>query len=716
MMRKLLFGLFLLFYSCLSFAKEGMWLPMLLEKYNIEEMQQLGFRLTAEDIYSVNQNSMKDAVVLFGKGCTGELVSNEGLLFTNHHCAYPNIQSHSSVEHDYLTAGFWAKSKEEELPNPGLEVRFLERMEEVTDSALAGTEGLAGSDFYRKVAENSKTIETAASDSGKYEAIVKPVFHGNQYFVYVYKVFKDVRLVGAPPSAIGKFGGDTDNWMWPRHTGDFSVFRIYADQNNEPAEYSPDNVPYRPKSFFPVSLKGVQANDFILVFGFPGSTDQYLPSQAVNLIMNQTDPDKVRIRTRKLELLSKHMAADPKVRIQYASKYARTANAWKKWQGEIKGLKSMDALKIKKQFEQEFQEWSAQSDSLTEQYADVLPQFEKLYIDLEAFNRANSYYDEIVFRGTDILALADLFPRTENGWQKASETIRQRYVEELGKKVQEHFKDYDQTTDEDVFVQLLRMLKADLDPSFLPLHFHRLMEVNDDEKLLRKVYRKSVFTDEAKLTGLVKKLDEKHIKKLQKDPLMAFYKELRGHYQRNVEHVYRDILREINQVQRTYMAGIMAMEQNRALYPDANLTLRVAYGNVEGYQPADGVYYKHFTTLKGIMEKDDPGVYDYNVPQRLRDLYAGKDYGTYASDGELPVAFAASVHTTGGNSGSPAINANGELVGINFDRCWEGTMSDILFDPDRCRNIMIDIRYVLFLIDKFAGAGYLLDEMNLVLE
>ncbi|MGD9931993.1 MAG: S46 family peptidase [Mangrovibacterium sp.] len=716
MMRKLLFGLFLLFYSCLSFAKEGMWLPMLLEKYNIEEMQQLGFRLTAEDIYSVNQNSMKDAVVLFGKGCTGELVSNEGLLLTNHHCAYPNIQAHSSVEHDYLTTGFWAKSKEEELPNPGLEVRFLERMEEVTDSALAGTEGLAGSDFYRKVAENSKTIEATASDSGKYEAIVKPIFHGNQYFVYVYKVFKDVRLVGAPPSAIGKFGGDTDNWMWPRHTGDFSVFRIYADKNNEPAEYSPDNVPYRPKSFFPVSLKGVQANDFILVFGFPGSTDQYLPSQAVDLIMNQTDPDKVKIRTRKLELLSKHMAADPKVRIQYASKYARTANAWKKWQGEIKGLKRMEALKIKQQFEQEFQEWFAQSDSLTEQYADVLPRFEKLYIDLEAFNRANSYYDEIVFRGTDILALADLFPRTENGWQKASETIRQRYVEELGKKVQEHFKDYDQTTDEDVFVQLLRMLKADLDPSFLPLHFHRLMEANDDEKLLRKVYRKSVFTNEAKLTGLVNKLDEKHIKKLQKDPLMAFYKELRGHYQRNVEHVYRDILREIDQVQRTYMAGIMAMQQNRALYPDANLTLRVAYGNVEGYQPADGVYYKHFTTLKGIMEKDDPAVYDYNVPQRLRDLYAGKDYGTYASNGDLPVAFAASVHTTGGNSGSPAINADGELVGINFDRCWEGTMSDILFDPDRCRNIMIDIRYVLFLIDKFAGAGYLLDEMNLVKE
>jgi V8-like Glu-specific endopeptidase len=713
-MKKISVCLFLLILVNLSFAREGMWIPTLLNKYNMEEMQQMGFRLTAEDVYSINNNSMKDAVVLFGSGCTGELVSNDGLLLTNHHCGYSAIQSHSSLEHDYLTNGFWAKSKEEELPNPGLSVRFLVRLDDVTDSVMAGTDNLTGDILAGKIAENIKNTEETACGHNQYEAVVKPLFHGNQYFVYVYQVFKDVRLVGAPPSSVGKFGGDTDNWMWPRHTGDFSVFRVYADEHNEPAGYSPDNVPYQPKSFFPVSLGGIQPQNFVMVFGFPGSTDQYLPSQAVDLIMNQSDPDRVRIREVKLNVLEKHMNSNPAVRIQYASKYAGTSNSWKRWQGEIRGLKRMNAVAMKKAFEDQFQTWYNQNDSLKSAYGDIFQRFEKLYIDLAPYNRAYNYYTEIVMRGTDILSLAASFPQTATGRSDIEKEKIELFREQLVKRIRGHFKNYDQATDEEVFVRLMRMLKADLDPSFLPAGFHELMDSSDDEKLL-KIYRKSVLTDEKKLTGLVGEPDEKMIKKLQKDPVIDLYNQLHGHYQRNIELVYRDISSEIEAVQKQYMAGIMEMQQNRVLYPDANLTLRVAYGKVEGYKPTDAVTYKYYTTLKGIMEKDNPDVYDYDVPQRLRDLYESSDFGNYSDkNGEMPVAFTASVHTTGGNSGSPAVNASGALVGINFDRCWEGTMSDIMFDPDQCRNIMVDIRYVLFIIDKFAGAGYLLDEMNLV--
>jgi len=714
-MKKFLFSLFLLFIMTVAFAKEGMWVPTLLKKYNMEQMQQMGFRLTAEDIYSINRNSMKDAVVLFGRGCTGEVVSASGLLLTNHHCGYSAIQSHSSVENDYLTDGFWAGSKEEELPNPGLEVRFLKRMNDVTDSVLAATDSLKNNELDKRIAENIKAVEKAASAGGKYEAVVKPLFYGNQYFVYVYKIYKDIRLVGAPPSAIGKFGGDTDNWMWPRHTGDFSVFRIYADQNNEPATYSPDNVPYHSDSFFPVSLKGISPQDFIMIFGFPGSTAEYLPSPAVELLMEQSDPDRIKIRTQKLEVLAKHMAADPAVRIRYASKYAGTSNSWKRWQGEIRGLKRMNAPGAKQSFEKQFQDWSRQNDSLEAIYGGILSEFEKLYADLAPYDRAYNYYHEAVFRGTDILSLVRLFPGDQDAWADLNEENRQAYRNELVERIQDHFKDYDQNTDEEVFVRLMRMLKADLDPSFLPLSFHKIMDTYDDEKLLKKIYRKSIFTDEEQLISMARDLSGMTITKLSKDPLMDFYSELYGHYQRNIGYVYQDIQNEIRELQKRYLAGILSMPHDHPLYPDANLTLRVAYGKVQGYKPADGVTYDYFSSLKGIMEKDNPEIYDYDVPQRLHDLYQQKDFGAYADEaGQMPVAFIASIHTTGGNSGSPAVNSSGELVGINFDRCWEGTMSDIMFDPDQCRNIMVDIRYVLFLIDKFAGAGYLLDEMNLV--
>lgn len=712
-MFKFRLSLLLILFSNVLFAREGMWIPTLLDKYNIEEMQQMGFRLTADDIYSINENSLKDAVVLFGGGCTGEMVSSEGLLFTNYHCGYSNIQSHSSVENDYLTDGFWAMSKEEELPNPRLTVSFLEYMQDVTDSVMAGTDNLSGDELSDKIDENIDRIEEFHSNDGKYSAVVKPLFYGNQYFVYVYKIYKDVRLVGAPPSAIGKFGGDTDNWMWPRQTGDFSIFRVYADENNEPAEYSEDNVPYHPKSYLPLSLKGVSQNDPVMLLGYPGSTQEYLPSEAVEMIMDQSDPDLVKIRTEKLDILSKHMDSDPKVRIQYATKYANTSNSWKRWQGEIKGLERMDALEIKTVFENDFRDWYSQNDSLENLYSDILPRFQELYAELQDYNRAYNYYTEIVSRGTDILSLTNIFSQVIRGWDQLNDERKQGIRERLISEVENHFKNYDQPTDEEVFAALMRMLDDDLYSGFLPEYFKDLMQSYDDEKLLKKVYQKSVFTDMNKLIDLAENMNSSRLRKLSKDPVMRLYENLRGFTQQNIYPVYNGLNDDIDNLQNRYMRGIMSMKKDEVLYPDANLTMRVAYGKVGGYHPKDAVTYKYYTTLGGVIEKDDPTIYDYNVPQKLKDLYEEKDFGNYDSNGEMPVAFIASIHTTGGNSGSPAINADGELLGLNFDRCWEGTMSDIMFDPDMCRNIMVDIRYVLFLIDKFAGAGYLLDEMEI---
>ncbi|WP_430972397.1 S46 family peptidase [Sunxiuqinia rutila] len=715
-MKKLILFVFVSMLCFSSMAKEGMWVPTLLEKYTIEEMQQMGFRLSAEDVYSVNQNSLKDAVVIFGRGCTGEMISDKGLLLTNHHCGYSAIQSHSSVEQDYLSNGFWAMSQEEELANPGLTAKFLDRMEDVSDSVFAGTEQLEGDSLQAKLDYNIRRIQQQASEEGKYEAIVKPLYFGNQYFLYVYQVFTDVRLVGAPPSAIGKFGGDTDNWMWPRHTGDFSIFRVYANANNEPAPYSEDNVPYKPKNWLPISMNGVHPDDFMMLMGYPGTTQQYLPSQAVDMIINQSNPDRIKIRTAILDIFSKHMEQDPKVRIQYASKYASTSNSWKRWKGEIRGLNRLNAIMVKEAYEADFEVWYMQNDTLEEAYASVLPQFEQLYINLQPYEKANNYYQEIVFKGIDIFKLAENFPRNDKGWNRLDGEKQGLVRKALDQKMTDYFDDYDLGTDQELFTELLRLLRADLDQSFLPKEFTDLLAKYNDEKLIRKVYQKSVLADASKLKEIVAEFDSKAIDKLQKDPVIKLYNGLRQHYQQNIERVYQDIKSNIARVQKQYMKGIMAMEKNAQLYPDANFTMRVAYGKVEGYQPRDGVEYSHHTTLQGIMEKYQLGNPDYIEVEKLKTLYETADFGEYGEDGQMPVAYTASIHSTGGNSGSPAINAKGQLVGLNFDRCWEGTMSDIMFDPDQCRNIMVDIRYVLFIVDKFAGAGYLLDEMDLIRE
>ncbi len=710
----LLFVLFILSSGHLK-AKEGMWIPLLLEKYNLAEMQEMGFELTAGDIYDINNASMKDAVVVFGGGCTGEMISEEGLLITNHHCGYRQIQSHSSIENDYLTNGYWAMSRGEELPNPGLTVRFLEYMEDVTDEVLEGTEVLETEEREERIKANTRGIEREASEKGKYFTQVKPLFYGNQYFLYVYKVYRDVRLVGAPPSAIGKFGGDTDNWMWPRHTGDFSLFRVYAGKDNEPADYSPDNVPFKPKKYFPISLEGIEPGDFTMVFGNPGSTMQYIPSHEVDIIMNQRDPDRVAIRDKKLEIIGADMEADPVVRIQYAAKYASISNAWKKWQGEILGLQRLNAVEKKLEFEREFKNWAVANGTWEKEYRPVFENFDSLYSAYQEVVKASDYYSEIVLRGVEIFDLAARLNNIINNIENGQTKIAEAQLLALEKRIPAFFKDYNQPTDERLFETLLPVLNNDLQPVWVPEHFTQVIGKYGADNLVRKLYRKSVLTDMQTLQVIVKEGNHKELLRLRKDPVVEVYNRLNFHYETEIKPVLEKINSRINENMKIYMAGIMEMEEGEPLYPDANLTLRVAYGKVEGYQPRDGVKYIHYTTLEGIMQKDNPLVYDYNVPQKLRDLYETRDFGMYKTEeGYLPVCFLASNHTTGGNSGSPIVNAKGHLIGVNFDRVWESTMSDIMYDPQMSRNIAIDIRYALFIIDKFAGAGYLLDEMELV--
>ena len=695
-------------------AKEGMWIPTLLGKYNIEEMQQMGFKLTARDIYDVNNANMKDAVVIFGGGCTGELISDEGLLITNHHCGYSRIQSHSTVEHDYLTNGFWAMKKSEELPNPGLTVRFLEYMKDVSADVLAGTENLSGEQKGKKIEQNAAKIEEDAAEDGKYSARIKPLFYGNQYFLYVYKTYTDIRLVGAPPSAIGKFGGDTDNWMWPRHTGDFSLFRIYAGKDNEPADYSPDNVPFKPRKYFSISLKGIQSGDFTMVFGNPGSTMKYIPSQQVDIIMNQRDPNRIKIRDKKLQVIGADMQKNPKIRIQYAAKYASISNAWKKWQGEIKGLERLDAINKKEDFEKAFKTWALNADRWENEFNPVFENFNQLFREYKPYIKASDYYSEIVFRGVETFRLASRINSIINSIENNKQERMKLQCKSAEGYLNSFFKNFNQTTDEKLFVQLLPLLLNDLDAKYLPIAFTEEMRKYDADKLLKKVYRKSVLTDKDELKKLLQSENEKKLLRLRKDPLVAMYSSLNFYYKTHIQPRVKSIDAMIDDNMKKYMAGIMEMKKGTAIYPDANLTLRVTYGKVEGYKPRDAVSYNYYTTLSGIIEKDNPAIYDYDVPERLKELYRIKDFGRYEVNGDVPVCFTASNHTSGGNSGSPVINGNGELIGVNFDRCWEGTMSDIMFDPDRCRNISLDIRYALFLIDKFAGAGYLLDEMKII--
>lgn len=718
-MKKITFLILILaiFISTFLRADEGMWIPLLIEKYNIKIMQEKGFKLSAEDIYSVNRACMKDAIVIFGGGCTGEMISPEGLLITNHHCGYGQIQRHSTLEHDYLTNGFWAMSREEELPNPGLTVTFLKWMEDVTEQVLKGvTESMSPDERDRVINQNISEIRKKAVEGTNYSAVVRPFFMGNQYFLFVNETFRDVRLVGAPPSAIGKFGGETDNWIWPRHTGDFSLFRVYADKNNKPADYSKDNVPYKPAYYFPISLKGVKEGDFTMVFGYPGSTSQYVPSFHIDMVKNYLNPKMIEIRTKKIDIMEAAMASDPLVRIQYSAKKSGIANSWKRWIGENQGLEKMNVIARKQEYEKRFTEWVNQDKSRVERYGNILPRYRELYEKFREYYFVNNYTNEVV-NGIDAIGISRNINQLISLYEADAEPERIKEVKErLVSDAESIFRDYDLPTDQKLFVAMMEMYGKNLEERWLAPEYKRIREMckGDFGSLAGKIYPKSPFTSRERFISFVNGFSKNSIKKAKNDIFYLLANDIADFLSRNVRDELTRINSEIQQLNRIYMAAQMEFEPDRVFYPDANSTLRVTYGQVKGYFSRDAVYFTHYTTLKGIMEKDNPEIYDYNVPEKLRELYRKRDFGRYTQDGEVPVCFIANNHTTGGNSGSPVINAEGHLIGVNFDRAWEGVASDMAFNPEQSRNISLDIRYALFIIDKFAGAGYLLKEMTII--
>ena len=687
-------------------AKEGMWLPLLLKTLNESDMQRMGLKLSAEDIYSVNQSSLKDAVVSFGGFCTGEIISDQGLILTNHHCGYGKIQSHSSVENDYLTNGFWAMNHSEELKNPGLTATFIVRMEDVTDAVLDGI----GDDVNNKereaiIGKRIDSITKQATTDTHYGAYIRPFFYGNEYYMFITETFKDIRMVGAPPSSIGKFGGDTDNWMWPRHTGDFSLFRIYANSNNMPAEYSESNVPYKPKHYFPISLDGYEQGDFTMVFGFPGRTQEYLTSYAIKQIKEVINPAQIEIRADALDVMQKHMKSSDEVRIKYASKYARVSNYWKKWIGENRGLQKADAIEMKLQLEEAFV--NATKD--VEEFDELLKAFEVRYDSIEKYSLARSYFVEIPYRKIELIGLAHDFEPIFEKIEKEEE-IEPAALDKLRNSVEAHFKDYDLNTDKELAQVLLKKYKHDMSPEFTP----QFLATSDLSGEINSMYDKSIFINKADLLEYINDFSPKKFSKLSSDPAYKLMTQFWSIYFDKVRPEYSRLSNEIDSLSKIYIAGLRIYVPDK-YYPDANSTLRLAYGKVEDFEPADAVEYDYYTDAQGIMEKYNPESDDFDLPSDLIDLIEAKEYGPYArEDGQMPVCFIASNHTTGGNSGSPVINAKGELIGLNFDRNWEGTMSDINYDINQCRNIAVDIRYVLFVVDKFANASHLVDEMKLV--
>ena len=695
-------------------ADEGLWLLPLIQKLNINKMHEMGLKLSAEDIYNINNSSLKDAVVIFGSGCTGELVSDQGLIFTNHHCGYGTIQKLSTVEHNYLDDGFWAKSMDQELPAPGVTVTFMKYMEDVTGQINAElNDKMTEEERNKKIREVSDKIIKKVTEGGDYEAVVKSFFSGNQFYLVVYERFKDVRLVGAPPSSIGKFGFDTDNWMWPRHTGDFSIFRVYCGPDGKPAEYSPDNKPYKPKHFLPVSIKGIKKDDFTMILGFPGSTSRYLTSWGIKERMNIINYTRIKVRGVKQDIWMRDMLADEKVKIQYASKYSRSSNYWKNSIGMNKGLEKLNVIAKKQELEKRFAGWADSVPERKAKYGDVLAGLKNGYNERAPYIFANYYLYESLLGGTEAFAFSLPAKRLEEALQSGDQDKINAALEQMKRRGESFFKDYSPKTDQQVMAAMLKLYYDGVAAEFHP-DIYKTIESefkNNFQAFCDYVFKKSVFTSESRYNEF---LENPKLKYLEKDlvfqggkSILDEYKELRAKQKESSIQINRD--------NRLFQAGLMEMAPELIRYPDANFTMRMSYGVVGDYEPRDAVIYKEYTTLKGVMEKEDSTNFEFIVPKKLKKLYEEKDFGRYADKaGYMPVCFTTNNDITGGNSGSPVINANGELLGLAFDANWEAMSGDIAFEPKLQKTICVDVRYILFIIDKYAAAKNLIDELTIV--
>ncbi len=719
-MKKLLLAFVVLFSVSFGMrADEGMWLPYLLKQLNEKDMKKNGCKLSAEDIYSINKSSLKDAIVQFGGGCTAEIISDKGLMLTNHHCGYSQIANHSTVEKDYLTHGFWAMNQSEELPNPGLTAMFIIRMEDVTEKVNKNMQSyFSAVQKDSTIRANSKEIEKEATKGTHYESFTRPFYYGNMYIMFITETFKDVRLVGAPPSFIGKFGGDTDNWVWPRHTGDFSVFRIYAGKDNKPAEYSKDNVPYIPKRSLKINIKGTEEGDFTMVYGFPGRTQEYLFSDGVDMLMNVNDPARVSLREKRLEVMDKFMKADDQTRINYAANYASVANYWKKWLGEMTGLKVSKAVEKKKAWEKLFLEQVATNPEDTKKFNDLFNEFHKIYEEYGVYSKQQDYVNEGLF-GVSAFLFARNFEKLINDTQKFKEGKNENYKADLEKskpKLLGFDKAVNRQMDLQMMAAMLDMYDKGLKKGEKVPYIDSLITAyeGNTQRIAKEIFETSTILNQDKLSKIIDDLPNK-MDVILNDPMYLLYSKTMIHYNTKVRPFTSTYEQRLAEMYKIYMEGQLKYMKGKQFYPDANSTLRLTYGKVKGSKPRDGIKYDYYTTIDGIMEKENPAIDDYVVFPKLKELYAKKDYGQYADkNGKLRVAFIAANHTTGGNSGSPVLNAKGELIGTNFDRAWEGTMSDVMYNPDICRNITLDVRYTLFIIDKYAGAGYLVKEMNIV--